>query len=103
MLKISGNMIVYLHIPNLIFVNVFGIRGNYSFNIQNIRNIHMLGFPISRLLEKSLEISRRFSIGPLFSKTIEWTCHTGGYIPYSIYDSNMIFLVTINVISKRTI
>ena len=57
-------MLVYL----TIFVNVFGIRRNYSFNIQNIRNIYSLGFPIERLLEKSLEISRRFSIGPLFFK-----------------------------------
>ena len=68
MLKISENMLVYLHIQNIIFVNVFGKRRNYSFNIQNIRKIHLLGFPIKRLLEKSLEISRIFSIGPLFSK-----------------------------------
>ena len=57
-------MLVYL----TIFVNVFGIRRNYSFNIQNIRNIYSLGFPIERLFEKALELSWRFSIGPLFSK-----------------------------------
>ena len=31
MVKISENMLVYLHIQNVIFVNFFGIRRNYSF------------------------------------------------------------------------
>ena len=40
-------------------INVFDIREDFSLNIQNMRKIHLLGFSIQRLWEKSLEISRR--------------------------------------------
>ena len=50
------------------FDNVFDIREDFSLNIENMRKIHLLGFSIQRLWEKSLEISRNLSIGPLFSK-----------------------------------
>ena len=51
--------------------DVFDIREDYSLNIQNLMNIYLLGFS-TRLWEKSLEISRNFSMGPLFSN-IQWT------------------------------
>ena len=50
------------------FDNVFDIRKEYCLYIQSMRKIHLLGFSIQRLWGKSLEISRNFSIGPLFSK-----------------------------------
>ena len=60
---LSGNVLVKSNISN-----VFDIREDFSLNIQNMRKIHLLGFSIQRLWEKSLEISKNFSIGPLFSK-----------------------------------
>ena len=60
---LSGNVLVKSK-----FDNVFDIREDFSLNIQNMRKIHLLGFSIQRLWEKSLEISRNLSIGPLFSK-----------------------------------
>ena len=66
--KTSGNILVYSIIQNSKFSYIFVTRGNYGFNNPNIRKIHLLGFPILCLLEKSLEISRSFSLGPLFSK-----------------------------------
>ena len=56
---LSGNVLVKS--------NIFDIREDLSLNIQNMRKIHLLGFSIQQLWEKSLEISRNFSIGPLFS------------------------------------
>ena len=64
---LSGNILVKLNIPKSKF-DVFDIREDFSLNIQNMRKIHLLGFSIQRLWEKSLKISRNFSIGPLFSK-----------------------------------
>ena len=43
---LSGNILVKLHIPKSKFDNVFDIREDYSHNIQNIRKIYLLGFPI---------------------------------------------------------
>ena len=63
---LSGNVLVKSNISNSKF-DVFDIREDLSLNIQNMRKIHLLGFSIQRLWEKSLEISRNFSIGPLFS------------------------------------
>ena len=60
---LSGNVLVKSNISN-----VFDIREDFSLNIQNMRKIHLLGFSIQQLWEKSLEISKNFSIGPLFSK-----------------------------------
>ena len=64
---LSGNVLVKSNISKSTFDNVFDIREDLSLNIQNMRKIHLLGFSIQRLWEKSLEISRNFSIGPLFS------------------------------------
>ena len=64
---LSGNVLVKSNISKSKF-DVFDIREDFSLNIQNMRKIHLLGFSIQRLGEKSLEISRNFSIGPLFSK-----------------------------------
>ena len=64
---LSGNVLVKSNISKSKF-DVFDIREDFSLNIQNMRKIHLLGFSIQRLWEKSLEISRNFSIGPLFSK-----------------------------------
>ena len=50
-------MFVYIIIANLRFYYIFDVRRNYVFNTQNIREVHLLGFPIQRLFEKSLEIS----------------------------------------------
>ena len=63
---LSGNVLVKSNISKSKF-DVFDIREDLSLNIQNMRKIHVLGFSIQRLWEKSLEISRNFSIGPLFS------------------------------------
>ena len=68
---LSGNVLVKSNISKSKFDNVFDIREDFSLNIQNMRKIHLLGFSIQRLWEKSLEISRNFSIGPLFT-TFEW-------------------------------
>ena len=65
---LSGNVLVKSNISKSKFDNVFDIREDFSLNIQNMRKIHLLGFSIQRLWEKSLEISRNFSIGPLFKK-----------------------------------
>ena len=65
---LSGNVLVKSNISKSKFDNVFDIREDFSLNIQNMREIHLLGISIQRLWEKSLEISRNFSIGPLFSK-----------------------------------
>ena len=65
---LCGNVLVKSNISKSKFDNVFDIREDFSLNIQNMREIHLLGFSIQRLWEKSLEISRNFSIGPLFSK-----------------------------------
>ena len=65
---LSGNVLVKSNISKSKFDNVFDIREDFSLNIQNMRKIHLLGFSIQQLWEKSLEISRNFSIGPLFSK-----------------------------------
>ena len=64
---LSGNVLVKSNISNSKF-DVFDIWEDFSLNIQNMRKIRLLGFSIQRLWEKSLEISRNFSIGPLFSK-----------------------------------
>ena len=64
---LSGNVLVKSNISKSKF-DVFDIREDFSLNIQNMRKIHLLGFSIQRLWEKSLEISRNLSIGPLFSK-----------------------------------
>ena len=64
---LSGNILVKSHIPKSKFDNVFDIRKDYSLNIQNMRTIYLLGFSIQRLWEKSLKISRSFSVGQLFS------------------------------------
>ena len=62
-----GNMLVNLIIQNPRFYYIFDTRRNYGINIQNIRNIHLLGFSIPQLLEKSLKIcSFSFFIGSLF-------------------------------------
>ena len=63
---LSGNVLGKSNISKSKF-DVFDIREDLSLNIQNMRKIHLLGFSIQRLWEKSLEISRNFSIGPLFS------------------------------------
>ena len=65
---LSGNILVKSNIPKSKFDNVFDIREDHSPNIQNMRKIYLLGFPIQQLWGKSLEISRNFSIGPLFFK-----------------------------------
>ena len=65
---LSGNVLLKSNISKSKFDNVFDIREDFSLNIQNMRKIHLLGFSIQRLWVKSLEISRNFSIGPLFSK-----------------------------------
>ena len=64
---LSGNVLVKSNISKSKF-EVFDIREDFSLNIQNMRKIHLLGLSIQRLWEKSLEISRIFFIGPLFSK-----------------------------------
>ena len=67
LMGLSGNVLVKSNISKSKF-DVFDIREDFSLNIQNMRKIHLLGFSIQRLWEKSLEISRNFSIGLLFSK-----------------------------------
>ena len=57
-----------INIPKSKFDNVFDIRKEYRQYIQRMRKIHLLGFSIQRLWEKSLEIFRNFSFGPLSSK-----------------------------------
>ena len=54
--------------------------------------IHLLGFSIQRLWGKSLEISRNFSMGPLFSKFDSPVPMTWGYDPYFILGLNTYFL-----------
>ena len=67
-MRLSGNILVKSHIRKTKFNNVFDIRKDYSLIVQNMRKIFLLGFSIQRLWKKSLEISRNFSIGPLFLK-----------------------------------
>ena len=61
---LSGNILVKSYILKSKFDNVFDIRKEYCLCIQSMRKIHLLGFTIQRLLGKSLEISRNFSVGP---------------------------------------
>ena len=42
---LSGNIPVKSNIPKSKFYNVFDIRKEYSLYIQNMRKIHLLGFP----------------------------------------------------------
>ena len=67
---LSGNILVYLIIQNLRFYYIFDTRRNYGFNIQNLRKISLLGFPINYndCWKKILGISRSVPTGPLFSK-----------------------------------
>ena len=64
---LSGNLLVKSSIPKSKF-DVFDIKEIYSQNIQNMRQICLLGFSIQRLWGKSLKISGNVSNGPLFSK-----------------------------------
>ena len=57
-----------INIPKSKFDKVFDIRKEYCLCIQSLRKIHLLGYSIQRLWGKCLEISRNFSMGPLFSK-----------------------------------
>ena len=57
-----GTYTVKSHIQKSKFDNVFGIRKDYSLNVQNMRKIYLLGFSIQRLWGKSLNISRSFSV-----------------------------------------
>ena len=81
----SGNIPVKSNIPKSTFDNVFDIRKEYCLCIQYVRKIHLLGFSIQRLWGKSLEISRNFSMGPLFSKFDWWMPMTWGCNPYLIF------------------
>ena len=49
---LSGNVLVKSNISKSKF-DVFDIREDFSLNIQNMRKIHLLGFSIQRLWEKS--------------------------------------------------
>ena len=69
---LSGNILVKSNITKSKFDNFFDIRKEYCLRIQNMRKIHLLGFSIQRLWGKSLETSRNFSMGPLFSKFDWW-------------------------------
>ena len=85
LLKTLKNLLVYLIIQNLGFDYILDVRRNYGFNIQEIRKIHLLGFPIQQLLEN---ISRSLSIDSLFSK-YDWI--GGSYLglyPYFILGPN---------------
>ena len=86
----SGNIPIKSNMPKSKF-DVFDIREDYSINIQNIRKIYLLGFSIQRLWGKCLEISRNFSMGPLFSNMIGWVPITRGFNPYFILGSNIFF------------
>ena len=44
-LKMSGTMLVYLHIPNFRFSYKFDIRRNYGLLMENIKEVYLLGFP----------------------------------------------------------
>ena len=74
----SGNIPIKSNMPKSKFDNVFDIREDYSLSIQNIRKIYLLGFSMQRLWGKSLEISRNFSMGPLFSKYDWMGAHNSG-------------------------
>ena len=67
---LSRNVLVKSNIPTSEF-GFFDSREDYSLNIQNMRKIYMLGFSIQRFWEKSLEISRNFSMGPFFFKNMD--------------------------------
>ena len=94
---LSGNVLVKSNISKSKFDNVFDIREDLSLHIQNMRKIHLLGFSIQRLWEKSLETSRNFSIGPLFSQFDRWVPMTWGLNPYFIWGSKNFFLVVIHL------
>ena len=53
---LSGNVLVKSNISKSKFDNVLDIREDFSLNIQNMRKIHLLGFSIQRLWEKSWSI-----------------------------------------------
>ena len=74
----AENIPMKSNIPKSKFYNVFDIREDYSLNIHNIRKIYLLGFSIQRLCGKPLEISRNFSMGPLFSKYDWMGAHNSG-------------------------
>ena len=44
-MALSGNILVKSFIPKSKFDNVFDIRKEYCLYIQNMRKIHLLGFP----------------------------------------------------------
>ena len=86
-----GSILLKSHIPKSTFDSIFDIREDYSLSIQNMRTIYLLGFSIQRLWQKSLEISRNYSICPLFSK-YDWK--GGSYLglhPYIILGQNTFF------------
>ena len=89
---LSGNVLVKSNISKSKFDNVFDIREDLSLNIQNMRKIHLLGFSIQRLWEKSLEISRNFSIGPLFSKIKVMHAYDLGLTPLIHFGLKYIFV-----------
>ena len=62
----SGNILVNSNIPKSKF-DVFDIRDDYNLNIQNMRKIYLLGFPIHRLWTKSLGT---FLLVPYFQNMI---------------------------------
>ena len=59
---LSGNVLVKSNISKSKFDNVFDMREDFSLNIQNVREIHLLGFSIQRLWEKSFYWSIIFKI-----------------------------------------
>ena len=65
----SENITVKSNIPKSKF-DVFDIRKSNRLNIHNVRKIHLLGFSIQRLWGIFLEISKNFSMRPLFSKLV---------------------------------
>ena len=94
-----GNILVKSHILKSKF-DVFDIRKDYSPNVQNMRKIYLLGFSIQRLWEKSLKISRSFSVGPLFSKYDWWVPKTQGFIGSNIFFLAVMHLFNIAYLSK---
>ena len=68
----SGNIPVKSNIPKSNFDNDFDIRKSNRLHIHNVRKIHLLGFSIQRLWDKSLKILGVFFIGSLFQKYDWW-------------------------------
>ena len=66
----SENIPVKSNIPTSKF-DVFDIRKSNRLNIHNVRKIPFLGFSVQRLGGNFLEISKNFSMCPLFSK-FDW-------------------------------